>query len=197
MGRSLNQEVGKEEESIEYPYLFTIVRNGLFGKSFCFHVLRLPYFLFGRKYLTIYFSSVASLIHHGYLSESKIFISFMHFDHHLKAYIFFLIVSIATISVLVYLYFPGPGGLRSDALDASGEVVPYEEVISMSSEVSSEAISTRRMRLTRLLLRYQLQLQKLESSQIADIGNTQTREAINQLRNKIDKLQSMIAKTVQ
>lgn len=121
----------------------------------------------------------------------------MHFDHHLKAYIFFLIVSIATISVLVYLYFPGPGGLRSDTLDASGEVVPYEEVISMSSEVSSEAISTRRMRLTRLLLRYQLQLQELESSQIADIGNTQTREAINQLRNKIDKLQSMIAKTVQ
>lgn len=46
-------------------------------------------------------------------------------QHHLKAFIFFLVLSIVVVGILAYLYVPS-GGLRSDVL-ASGEV-------SMSSE---------------------------------------------------------------
>jgi len=50
--------------------------------------------------------------------------------HHLRAYIFFLILSIVLVGVLVYLYMPGFSHLRSNLLDVSGEVT-------MSSEEST------------------------------------------------------------
>lgn len=121
----------------------------------------------------------------------------MKFDHHLKAYIFFLILSISLVGILVFLYLPRSSDLESRVLDP--EDVMSEEIVSISAEVSSEATSARRIRLTRMLLRYQSDLQKLESREGIVAGTTESElhTSIELLRNKIEKLQSMITHMTQ
>lgn len=123
----------------------------------------------------------------------------MNIDHHLKAYIFFLILSIALIWALAYLYAPGISLLKSDAINASSEVsVNTPESPSISKEVSEDALAARRIKLTKLLLRYQKELQDIEDAQkSAQVSDSSQNQEMESLRIKIDNIQSMIERLAQ
>lgn len=66
------------------------------------------------------------------------------------------------VGILVYLYMPATSSLQSNALVVSSETVidpPY-----ISQEVSQDAVSARRIRLTSMLLKYQAQLREIETT---------------------------------
>jgi hypothetical protein len=94
------------------------------------------------------------------------------------------------VGALVYLYSPS-SQLRSDFIASSEVVVVVEPQISISQEVSEDATTARRIRLTNMLLKHQSQLRDLENVEGQNDGVI---EEISQLRIKIENLESMIKK---
>ena len=76
---------------------------------------------------------------------------------------------------------------------SSEESISAEVIV--TQDTSSDGVAARRIRFTNLLLRYQRQLSELESSK--NSSSTQTREAINALRVKIENLEKFIAEVSQ
>lgn len=117
-------------------------------------------------------------------------------SHHLRAYLVFLLISLLLIGLLAYLYLPfniGTSYLHSDILTMSSEESISAEVI--VTQDNSDTVAAKRIRFTNLLLRYQRELAELESSH--NSSSTQTREAINALRVKIENLEKFIAELSQ
>ena len=109
--------------------------------------------------------------------------------HHIKTYTVFIIIGILLVALLAYLYVPfRVTNLHSQALIVSDEVsAPV-----ISQETSPDDNAGRRMRFTSLLLRYQGELVALESKKAAD-KTPDDEKKIQELRVKVDNLQSMIA----
>lgn len=84
--------------------------------------------------------------------------------------------------------------LRSESIMSSENSPDLESQISMSQEVSEDAKTARRIRLTNILLKHQSQLKELES---AGVQSNEKIEEVNQLRIKIENLESMIKKLSQ
>lgn len=112
-------------------------------------------------------------------------------QHHLKAYIVFLIVSLLLVGTLAYLYTPftisPPENLWSQSLLSSEVVVSAETMV---QKVDNDSTSDKRIRLTNLLLRYQKERALLESQSPPHPSGTQAK--IDSLRQKIENLESMI-----
>ncbi len=115
--------------------------------------------------------------------------------HHLKAYIVFLIVSLLLVGILAYLYTPfnidtsklGAQSITSSEVQMSAEVLVLEETDKSSS-------SSKRIRLTGLLLRYQKEMADLESS---DVPLTSKQADLESLRQKVENLELMITELSQ
>ncbi len=118
-----------------------------------------------------------------------------HIDrHHIRAYLFFLIISIFIVGILVYLFTPSTDRLASNALEEENMPVISEEVPYLSQEISPDAIAARRMKLTTLLLKQQAALAQLEAVEQKD---DQYRSEVSRIEKKIENLESMIKKLSQ
>lgn len=91
-----------------------------------------------------------------------------HEIHHIKAYIVFSLVSIFFVGILIYLYLPAEksNNLGSSVLETKTTKdipEPSKTTQNTPSEATDEDISGRRVRLTKILIRTQKELQTLES----------------------------------
>ncbi len=122
--------------------------------------------------------------------------------HHIKTYIVFGLVSVMSIGVLVYLYFPQKNSqnLTSSIIDNS---IPITDVASETTWYTDElsknmwdmTVSGRRMRLTQILIRAQKDLQTLEGQRKASSNwlDPVSEQKIIKLRQKIINLEKLIA----
>lgn len=122
--------------------------------------------------------------------------------HHIKTYIVFGLVSVMSIGVLVYLYFPEKNSqnLTSSIIDNSIPVTDISpETTWYADEVSKNTgdntVSGRRMRLTQILIRAQKDLQTLEDQRKASSNwlDPVSEQKIIKLRQKIINLEKLIA----
>lgn len=132
-----------------------------------------------------------------------------HEIHHLKTYIVFFMVSAACIGILMYLYLPTTTGentlssvINQEKNADSQEVWGVEKInqnIGSQSvwEDSSNEASTKRIRLTKVLIRLQKELQMLERqrSESPQGLDSALEEKITKLRDKIGTMEKMIIDT--
>ncbi|MBP7822894.1 hypothetical protein KA050_00930 [Candidatus Gracilibacteria bacterium] len=115
-----------------------------------------------------------------------------HSHHHLKAYLVFLTGSILFVGLLAYLYTPfnfdTSKYLNSQAI-TSGEAQMSREVL-VTETIDPDTTTAKRMRYTTLLLRYQKELQELESQ--TTTSSLEVTEKIQFLRNKIENIEKII-----
>jgi hypothetical protein len=115
-----------------------------------------------------------------------------HSHHHLKAYLVFLTGSILFVGLLAYLYTPfnfdTSKYLNSQAI-TSWEAQMSREVL-VTETIDPDTTTAKRMRYTTLLLRYQKELQELESQ--TTTSSLEVTEKIQFLRNKIENIEKII-----
>lgn len=136
----------------------------------------------------------------------------IHHDHsHLRAYIIFFFMSVVLIGSLVYFYAPfSSGNLQSNTLtqtntipqqNESGTfldepVVPSADNTPLDEESEAER-SAKRMRFTRLLLKYQADLQSLQAEKMNNLGKPTDPELdkkIASMNTRIENLENIITK---
>jgi hypothetical protein len=115
-----------------------------------------------------------------------------HSHHHLKAYLVFLTGSILFVGLLAYLYTPfnfdTSKYLNSQTI-TSWEAQMSREVL-VTETIDPDTTTAKRMRYTTLLLRYQKELQELESQ--TTTSSLEVTEKIQFLRNKIENIEKII-----
>ena len=136
----------------------------------------------------------------------------IHHDHsHLRAYIIFFFMSVILIGSLVYFYAPfSPGNLQSNTIMPTNNtsqqnepgsfldepVVPSADNTPMGDEDEAER-SAKRMRFTRLLLKYQADLQELQAEKMNNRGKPTDPELDKKIANmntRIENLENIITK---
>ena len=136
----------------------------------------------------------------------------IHHDHsHLRAYIIFFFMSVILIGSLVYFYAPfSSGNLQSNTITPIANipqqnepgtfldepVVPSADNTPMGEEDEVER-SAKRMRFTRLLLKYQADLQSLQAEKMNNLGKPTDPELDKKIANmttRIENLENIITK---
>lgn len=123
-----------------------------------------------------------------------------HEVHHIKTYIVFFIVSVVFIGTLLYLYFPeqdSQSKIKSSVINAVQWNIDITGKQTLEQTSKNSVASEKRIRLTKLLIRAQKELQLLES-QRKDSENgldTALEEKIAQVRNRISNIEKLISET--
>lgn len=123
-----------------------------------------------------------------------------HEVHHIKTYIVFFIVSVVFIGTLLYLYFPeqdSQSKIKSSVINAAQWNIDITGKQTLEQTSKNSVASEKRIRLTKLLIRAQKELQLLES-QRKDSENgldTALEEKIAQVRNRISNIEKLISET--
>ena len=131
-----------------------------------------------------------------------------HEIHHIKAYVVFFLLSAFLIGILMYLYIPtNPKNiLKSSVLQdvpvsttvSEQSVQPTQNIWGSwdisSSQVTDVDASERRMRLVKILIRFQKELQTLENQRSPSLQwlDTASEEKITTLREKIVTVEKLI-----
>jgi len=130
-----------------------------------------------------------------------------HEIHHIKAYVVFFLLSASLIGVLGYLYIPigSKNFFGSSALQEISPPItvpepwaqtntPQEPVNIVFPPISESEASQRRMRLVKILIRYQKELQTLESQRSASPQwlDPSVEEKIKTIRENITTIEKRI-----
>lgn len=133
-----------------------------------------------------------------------------HDTHHFQTYLIFFLISLILIGTLALFFMPpvNTSQIQSSALEkpisdsqsaSFLDQSPSKNTTPESSDASSQSWEegrvTKRMKFTKLLLRYQWELQALEAQKAAAewAANPDLEDAIQTLTTKIQNLQNMIA----
>ena len=137
-----------------------------------------------------------------------------HDTHHFQTYLIFFLISLILIGTLALFFMPSanisqiqssalekpiPETQGASFLDQWSSKNTTLETSDVGQDLSEEGRVTKRMKFTKLLLRYQGELQALEAQKAAAewAANPDLEEAIQTLTTKIQNLQNMITSLAQ